>query len=369
MNPEKKQNIGIEIQRKNITFNEEVFKYIHPNEQEKAYIELIKNNPEKVFSSINHMNISLMEANLYNYSSPSGIANDHRIQSVELNLPEQDVIKNDCHRTRVRESILVPDYEQTLEKLLTYFCFSKKIKYKQGLNEIFGALLFIKYKIPSIKLSKIFDLGEVFIDRFSPNYFYENEFFSLKSALALYSVLLRYHEPSVYNKLDQYEILPEMYATNWMMTFFTGKINLDLLYDYWLEIIKTEDPLILHFFLVSLIKLKRELIIKCDNNLLAALMSSLTIRTKDEIKTIIDLALKLREQTPYSFRILANKLGFLKSKNDNVKQMYEKYHPELLPAMPVFPLELLSLAYKSGIDCVDPECKNSRNIIRRFLYN
>ena len=367
MKPENKINIGIGVERKNIKYNEEVFKYIHSNEQDKAYYELVQSNPEEVFSGINNMIYSLMEANLFRNTSPSGNGDDEKILSVELNIPEQYVIKNDCHRTRVRENHLIPGFEETLEKLLTYFCFSKNIKYKQGLNEIFGALLFLRYKIPTLKLSKIFDLGEVFIDRFSPNYFYESEFYSLKSALALFVILLRYHEPCVYNKLDQYEILPEMYATNWMMTFLSGKIRLDLIYDYWLEIIKTEDPLILHFILVSFIILKRELIIKCDYNLLAALMSSLTIRSKEEIKDIIDLALKLREQTPYSFRILANKLGFLKNKNENVKQMYEKYHPELLPAMPIFPLELLSLAYKSGIDCIDPECKNSKNKILSLI--
>ena len=217
--------------------------------------------------------------------------------------------------------------------------------------------MLLKYKIPKLKLSKIFDLGEVFIDRFSPNYFYEKEFYSLKSALGLFVILLRYHEPSVFNRLDQYQIVPEMYATNWMMTFLTGKIHLDLVYDYWLEIIKTEDPLIMHFFLVSLIKLKRELIINCDTNLLASLMSSLTIKNKEEIKLIFDMAIKLRQQTPYSFRILSNKLGFLKPKNSKVKEFYEKYHPQTIPAMPIFPLELLSLTHKSGIECVDPECK------------
>ena len=73
------------------------------------------------------------------------------------------------------------------------------------------------------------------------------------------------------------------------------------------------------------------------------------------------MAIKLRQQTPYSFRILSNKLGFLKPKNSKVKEFYEKYHPQTIPAMPIFPLELLSLTHKSGIECVDPECKNSKN--------
>ena len=124
---------------------------------------------------------------------------------------------------------------------------------------------------------------------------------------------------------------------------------------------KTSDPLIMHFILVSLIIIKREVIINCDTNLLAPLMTSLSFKTKEEIKQVIDMALKLREQTPYSFRILANKLGFLKHNNKNVKKMYEQFEPQSIPAMPIFPMELLSLVYQSGIDCIDPECRNNKN--------
>ena len=111
------------------------------------------------------------------------------------------------------------------------------------------------------------------------------------------------------------------------------------------------------------------MIINCDTNLLASLMTSLVIKNKDEIKLIFDLALQLREQTPYSFRILANKLGFLKPNNQEVKKLYELYHPQSIPAMPIFPLELLSLTHKSGINCIDPECKNCKNKTLDDLVN
>ena len=350
-----------DIKTKKMKYNAEVNSYIRANIDDKEYSKFVQEHPEELFSSMDNIKLALMEATLYNSSSPSGNGDDEKILSVELNLEEQYVIKNDCHRTRVRERFLIQDFENILEKILTYYCSTKNIVYKQGLNEIFGALLLLKYKIPNLKLSKIFDLGEVFIDKYSPNYFYEKDFYSLKSSLGLFVILLRYHEPSVYNRLDQYQILPEMYATNWMMTLLTGKIQLNLLYDYWMEIIKTEDPLIMHFFLVSIIKFKRELIINCDMNLLASLMTSLTIKTKEESKIIMDMALKLREQTPYSFRILANKLGFLKTNNQNVKTLYDTFHPQSIPAMPIFPLEVLSLTHGSRIDCIDPECKNSKN--------
>ena len=169
-----------DIKSKKVKFNAEVNTYINTNIVDKEYSQFIKDNPDKLFSSMDNMKLALMELTLYKSSSPSGNGNDQKILSVELNLPEQNIIQNDCHRTRVRERFLIPDFEKILEKILTYYCQTKKIIYKQGLNEIFGVLLLLKYKIPTLKLSKIFDLGEVFIDRFSPNYFYEKEFFSEK---------------------------------------------------------------------------------------------------------------------------------------------------------------------------------------------
>ena len=64
-------------------------------------------------------------------------------------------------------------------------------------------------------------------------------------------------------------------------------------------------------------------------------MTSLVIKNKDEIKLIFDLALQLREQTPYSFRILANKLGFLKPNNQEEKNQGIDYEetPEFAAQM------------------------------------
>jgi hypothetical protein len=356
-----------DFKSKKFTFNTEVYKYIKENIDDKDYTKLVQNNPQEVFASIDKMKLAMMESFLFCDSAPSMIVNKEDILSVELNLEDQQVIKNDCHRTRVRESAIFPDFENTLEKIITYYCFSQKINYKQGMNEIFGPLLLLKFKIPDLKLVKIYQLGEIFIKKFLPNYFYEKEFYSLKSALGLFKILLRYHAPSVYNRLDQYNILPEMYATNWFLTFLSAKIGLNILYDYWMEIIKTGDPLIIQFIFISFIIIKRELIINCDKNLLASLMTSLSFKKKEEIKTIIDMALKLREETPYSFRILANKLGFLKHNNKEVKKMYEKYQLQSMPAMPIFPLELLSLTYQSGIDCIDPDCRNSKNKVLNLI--
>ena len=121
--------------------------------------------------------------------------------------------------------------------------------------------------------------------------------------------------------------------------------------------IKLEDKLFIQFMLVALIKDKRELLIKCGYNLLPTFLTSLTINSEEELKKIISIAKELRKQTPYSFRLLADKIGFLKKRNMDIKNAYEKYKPELLPAMPIFPSEVLRITYKSEINCINPNCK------------
>ena len=178
---ENKNKINIkeeDIKTKRVFYSEEVKKYLKMNVQDEEYSKLVSEDPIQLFSTIDQIQLTMFEANLYKYISPSGKGNDEDILSVKLNREDQNVIKNDCKRTRVRESILLPEFKNILENIITYYCTTKNIFYKQGLNEIFGPLLLLKYKFPNLKLSKLYDIGEVFIDKFLPNYFYEKEFFS-----------------------------------------------------------------------------------------------------------------------------------------------------------------------------------------------
>ena len=347
---------------KKVNYSQLVKDYLKTSCQEEEYENIIKNNPDILFESLPEQKLILWESLLYLHTSPSRKNSDGEILTVTLDRPDQKVIKNDCIRTRVRESKLIAGYPKILEVILTYYCTSKNIKYKQGLNEVFAPLVLLKYKFQNTKFAKIFEIGEVFIDIFLPNYFYEEELFSLKSGISLFFLLLRYHEPSVYNRLDTMEILPEMYITNPITTLMIGKLKLNLVYEMLDKIIKTDDSLIIFFVLVSLIKINREMIINCDTSYLATLMTTLTIRNTEELNKVFDMALKLRELTPYSFRILANKIGFLEKKNFNIKKNFEFYKPDTLPAMPIFPLEIFHITNSEKYICADPDCKNSQKL-------
>lgn len=339
-------------------FLSEVKYYLNLNVKDNDYTDRINNKSDTLFGTLTEATIMKWETKLFNNFSYNKTTSDDMINSVEKNTPFQTIIRNDTVRTRVRESVLVENFKETLENVITYYCKEKNVFYKQGLNEIFGPLILMRHKIKQLKLSKIFLWGDLFIDRFLPNYYYEKDFYSLKCALGLYVILLKYHEPAVYNRLDNMEILPEMYATNWIMTLFSGKVKLDLLFELWDYIIDQDDPLFTLFILVSLLKFKRELIINCDKSLLPPLISNLTILNSDELKTIINMAKDLIRLTPYSFRVLANKLGFLIPRNLKVKEAYEIYKPQSIPAMPIFPKEVLYITFDEVVQCPDPDCDN-----------
>ena len=363
------ENLNINNIKKNIINKEkeekaknlsEVKFYLNLNVKDLDYTDRINNKSDTLFETLKEATIMKWETKLFNNFSYNKTTSDDMINSVEKNTRFQTVIRNDTVRTRVRESVLVENFKETLENVITYYCKEKNVFYKQGLNEIFGPLILMKHKIKQLKLSKIFLWGDLFIDRFLPNYYYEKDFYSLKCALGLYIILLKYHEPAVFNLLDNMEILPEMYATSWIMTLLSGKVKLDLLFELWDYIIDQDDPLFTLFILVSLLKFKRELIINCDKSLLPPLISNLTILNSEELKAIINMAKDLVKLTPYSFRVLANKLGFLIPRNQKVKEAYEKYKPQSIPAMPIFPKEVLYITYDDIVQCPDPDCDNEK---------
>lgn len=87
------------------------------------------------------------------------------------------------------------------------------------MNEIAAPFLLLKSKF-SIPLSKLYNLFSCFIERFLTNYYKEKEFYSLQSSLSILNILLKYHNPALYNIFEHNVITPEMYATSWILTVF-----------------------------------------------------------------------------------------------------------------------------------------------------
>lgn len=119
----------------------------------------------------------------------------------------------------MKDKILIPNFVEDVELLLTFYCKSNQIKYKQGLNEIVAPFILLKSKT-LLGMNKIYNLFSLFINRYFSNYYHESEFFTLQSSLGLIRLLLKYHCTQINKIFEISFISPEMYSTSWLLTIF-----------------------------------------------------------------------------------------------------------------------------------------------------
>ena len=267
------------------------------------------------------------------------------------------IIKGDIERTRVQESIYMTSFKDYVYQIIIYYINKYNIPYKQGLNEIAGPFVLLKYKL-NISLDRIYKLFVCFIDKFLTNYFHENDFFSLKSTFCLINLLLRYHDPKLFHLFEHCIVIPDLYATSWIMTLFSNKCSLTAIYHLWDKLILFNDNLFTIFFIVALLILNREKCINSDSSIILSMLSQMEINEIDEINTILNLANEIRDKTPDSFYLLSNKLDIFNYNSKNLQIFYEKYLPDKMMALPMFSTELFCLTYKNIKGCPDENCQN-----------
>ena len=324
------------------------------------YIKIIQSNPDSLFDLINDNTLSLWQNKLLN-NRKTIEATDFQIITSIPEREDQSTIQIDSKRTRHKEKNLILGFEKILECILTFFCNQKKINYRQGLNEIFGGLLLMKYKLKDLKLINILNLGEAYIDKFLANYYYEKDVHSLKLGIHLFSLLLKYHEPNIYYYLDKYAIPHELYVANWILTLKAQRLQINIYYELLNYIIKNDDPLFINFIIVAWIKSKREALLSSEGKNLIKILVNSAFDTKEELDDIIKIALELRNLTPYSFRYLANNMGLYNSNNIGISQNFEIFNNNYIPTMPIYPLEIIHKKYfhTKKIICPDKRCPNN----------
>ena len=152
-----------------------------------------KKDINKYFDEITEDKISGWENKLYESKLEirdfSGITDADILNEKFNDKKTKRVIKGDIERTRVQESIYLKSFKDYTYQIIIYYCNKNNISYKQGLNEIAGPFILLKYKL-SISFSKIYSMFVCFIDKFLTNYYLETDFFCLKSSLSLINLLL-----------------------------------------------------------------------------------------------------------------------------------------------------------------------------------
>ena len=289
------------------------------------------------------------------------ISTSKEILEFKYDNSEYLVTDNDVDRTRNVESANYPEYQKYLKQLLVFYCEKNNIKYKQGLNEIMGIFLLMKFMDESIELYEIYNLFILFIDLFFCNYYYQKDIFALKSSCSLIQLLLRYHEPEIYDLFNQAFVTSEVYATNWLLTVLSNKNSFEvciLLYNF---IIYYNDKAMIYFINIAFLVNNKELIISKNVFKVIECVTKLGIDTISKAQNILELALNIKQNTPYSIYILIDLLQIFKYRSHFVKLQYEKLKPNHFLVFPVFPSEVLFSAFPSVISCPNYTCINFNN--------
>lgn len=89
--------------------------------------------------------------------------------------------------------------------------------------------------------------------------------------------------------------------------------------------------------------------------------SKIKIETIGELKEIITRAKQIRSITPFSFRILVQKLEIFKPRSKRLKELYTKYNTEEMIAFPIISSELINIMYNDLIKCPDSQSQKNHN--------
>jgi hypothetical protein len=327
--------------------------------------------PSSPFENITPSLISKWENKLLknNSSHTKLLPTDYNIYDTNLTYPDIKTIENDCKRTRTKERFNQTSFETTLRDALIYYCITNEVDYKQGMNEIMSPFLLLRVTLPELTLARIINLFSCFLDNFLTNYYYERELFAFKSSVNLLTLLLKYHDPKLFSLFEESNISPEMYATNWLLTTNANKHSLYIVYKFWEMLIEEDDKLFIHFFVIAFLQIHRLEFIEHDVSTLPLLFSKIQIKTLSKLEAVFAFAKKIRMQTPYSFRILVNKLDIFKPRSTRIKEMHSKHNTEYMMALPFLPSEILFNKFTSYTSCVDNHCVNFRKKIINGVLN
>jgi uracil phosphoribosyltransferase len=218
---------------------------------------------------------------------------------VAFDLPNQRVIKADIERTLPYLPVFQDKkVRNDMEILLTQYCKTFSVSYKQGMNYILAPFFVVGLKTRS----EIYNSYCALIQYFLPNTFTDNEFGGLQCVFSLFRFLLLYHDPELCMFLDMHQMGPELYASSWFITLHANRCEMSVLLCLWdhllLEI--ELDPLLHYFVSLALLMSKRKLLLAEQNVTLPETLSKIHVTTKREVARIVAHAKKLRAASPLS---------------------------------------------------------------------
>ena len=223
------------------------------------------------------------------------------LDTIALDETNQRVIRYDCERTRgSMEEFKDEKTRKLMEQILTFFCKSNSISYKQGMNEVLAPFVWLRLQGALTTDQQIYSLYSGFISIFLGQIFSDEEFLFLQKCCVLFKTCLRYHAPSLSSRLDAAAVTPEMFVTPWFLTLFASKTSLSAVIHLWDLLIARGDKHSFAFLAVSLCLSHARLLRASAQVSLPETITKISI-ADDAVESVWKRAAKIRQHTPPGF--------------------------------------------------------------------
>lgn len=222
------------------------------------------------------------------------------IKSATTPCDEQHVLEADVRRTRADiDEFRSASWRKSLTDILQNFCLKHNIQYKQGMNEVVAPFLFILP--PPKELFLPFALFEAFLFRYLERYFCLDDSSYLFKSFRLFHILLAYHDPQLALHLHDRGFPPEFYAPQWFLTLYSRSLQLQHVLRLWDMMIAVDDPAFNFFIGLSLLRKKRDSLLKSEMENIPEILSKLSLGGVEDVDDMVSEALPAYKQTPRGF--------------------------------------------------------------------
>jgi len=264
-------------------------------------------------------------------------------QKMLSHLYNQKTIALDVERTRPSiPPFKEPEIRKSMELVLTEYCRRRHISYVQGMNYVLCPF----YLLDLADSDEVYCYFDAFIRMFLPNTFTDSEFGALQCIFRLFKLLLQYHEPELSSFLDEHDTPPEVYASQWFVTLYAQKCEIDILLQLWDELLLNRNPTFHYFVSLELLRSQKDNILNSCIDELPEVIGSISIPDKWKLRGLVLKAEKTFLATPNSFHELLHKCITQKVVVDGA------LYTELLDlqALAIEPQELIEQFYGDTMD-------------------
>ncbi|KAK1169699.1 TBC1 domain family member 23-like isoform X2 [Acipenser oxyrinchus oxyrinchus] len=218
-----------------------------------------------------------------------------------LDLPEQAIIHDKCQQLIDLQP--VPEEEKPallvdVESVITFYCKSRNITFKQNLNwpELLKPLLSLQ-----LPRSDLYNCFYAIMNKYIPR-----DCVSNGRPFHLFRLLLQYHEPELCSFLDTKKITPDSYAMNWLGSMFAGQCLPEVTQAMWDMYLQHADPFLVFFLMLIMLVNAKDNILSQEGDrkeeLIQMLETSPAHLEVEDMEDLFSLAQYYYSKTPLSLR-------------------------------------------------------------------